>query len=194
MWGNGGPSVVRDTNGCQSGKNVLYAIPGGWMNFCLFLQGDLAIRAIVDCPGVTGACCYTNGNCANNIEEAACLAEPGATWHEGMTCAQISCEPRGACCVGTGCLDNVDPITCAQIGGTYAGDGSTCASDICIPGACCIPATGECVENFEFECDALGGIFQGAGHGLRSQPLPTADRRLLFWRNLHRRPDRNPMR
>ena len=36
--GSGGPSVVRDINGCQAGRNVLFAIPGGWMNFCLFLR------------------------------------------------------------------------------------------------------------------------------------------------------------
>jgi hypothetical protein len=28
------PSVVHDGNGCQSGKNVIYAIPGGWLNAC----------------------------------------------------------------------------------------------------------------------------------------------------------------
>ena len=28
------PSVVHDGNGCQSGKNVIYAVPGGWMNAC----------------------------------------------------------------------------------------------------------------------------------------------------------------
>lgn len=43
------PSVVRDINGCQSGRNGLFAIPGGWMNFCSFLSGDLVIRMVVDC-------------------------------------------------------------------------------------------------------------------------------------------------
>jgi hypothetical protein len=28
------PSVVHDGNGCQSGKNVIFAIPGGWLNAC----------------------------------------------------------------------------------------------------------------------------------------------------------------
>ena len=78
--GNGGPSVVRDVDGCQAGKNVLKAIPGGWMNFCLYLGGDLAIRAIIDCQGDTGACCYSNGNCGDGIEQADCEAEFGAVW------------------------------------------------------------------------------------------------------------------
>ncbi len=51
--GNGGPSVVRDLDGCQTGRNVLFAFPGGWLDFCDFLPGDLVIRAIVDCAAVT---------------------------------------------------------------------------------------------------------------------------------------------
>ncbi len=36
-----GPSLVHDGNGCQSGKNVVYAIPGGWINVCSAgLTGD----------------------------------------------------------------------------------------------------------------------------------------------------------
>lgn len=50
--GNGGPSVIRDLDGCQAGRNVLFATPGGWLNFCLFLPGDLVIRAVVDCDAV----------------------------------------------------------------------------------------------------------------------------------------------
>ena len=35
------PTVVHDGNGCQSGKNVVYAIPGGWYNACtLGVSGD----------------------------------------------------------------------------------------------------------------------------------------------------------
>ncbi|MCP4632826.1 MAG: T9SS type A sorting domain-containing protein [candidate division Zixibacteria bacterium] len=49
--GSGGPSVVRDTDGCQAGSNVLYAIPGGWLNFCLIISGDIAIRAVLDTEG-----------------------------------------------------------------------------------------------------------------------------------------------
>ncbi len=49
--GNGGPSVFSDIDGCQAGSNVLSAIPGGWLDFCLLIPGDLVIRAVVDCGG-----------------------------------------------------------------------------------------------------------------------------------------------
>ena len=36
------PSVVHDGNGCQAGKNVVFAIPGGWSDACLLgVTGDL---------------------------------------------------------------------------------------------------------------------------------------------------------
>lgn len=35
------PTVVHDGNGCQSGKNVIFAVPGGWQNACaLGVSGD----------------------------------------------------------------------------------------------------------------------------------------------------------
>jgi hypothetical protein len=47
------PSMVHDGNGCQSGKNVVYAIPGGWFDACLLgVTGDWVVYAIyrqVDC-------------------------------------------------------------------------------------------------------------------------------------------------
>lgn len=53
---NSGPSVVRDTNGIQSGRNALYADLGGsfvWFNSAtLGLTGDWVIRGVVDCPAV----------------------------------------------------------------------------------------------------------------------------------------------
>jgi hypothetical protein len=46
-----GPSLVTDVNGCQAGKNAIFAIPpSAWFNACLFgIAGDLSIRAVVDC-------------------------------------------------------------------------------------------------------------------------------------------------
>ena len=46
-----GPSVVTDTDGCQAGKNGIFAIPPSiWYNACtLGVTGDFAIRAVVDC-------------------------------------------------------------------------------------------------------------------------------------------------
>lgn len=164
--GNGGPSVVRDVTGCQAGRNVLYGDPGlgwGWWDFCFLISGDIAIRAVIDCPAATGACCYASGLCADEIEEVDCIAEFGAQWHEGQSCEQISCDPRGACCRLGDCLTLVEPSVCESIDGVYAGDGTNCADQVCISGACCIAATGECVQNFEFQCVVMGGNFQGPG-------------------------------
>ena len=50
-------SVVHDGNGCQSGKNVIYAIPGGWLNVCsLGLTGDWVFYVIYRsaCPTAVG--------------------------------------------------------------------------------------------------------------------------------------------
>ncbi len=43
-------SVVTDRNGCQPGKNLIYAIPpGAWFNSCsLGVTGDFVIRAVVE--------------------------------------------------------------------------------------------------------------------------------------------------
>lgn len=165
--GNGGPSVVRDLDGCQSGKNALYAIPGGWLNFCLFLNGDLAIRAIVDCPGPSGACCHASGLCENGKQQADCQAF-GDVWTQGQTCAQVNCTPRGACCRAGGCLQLTQQAQCESIDGVWAGPGTDCNQSACVAGACCIPTTGECVQNFEFQCLALGGTF--LGHGVSCGP------------------------
>lgn len=47
-----GPSVVTDADGCQSGKNAIYArFPlEGWFDACLLgVSGDFAIRGVLDC-------------------------------------------------------------------------------------------------------------------------------------------------
>ena len=163
-------SVFRDVSGCQAGKNVLYAIPGGWFNFCTFLQGDLVIRAVIDCPGVTGGCCHADGTCENAVEEADCQ-EFGDVWHEGLNCGEFTCTARGACCRSGGCLQLVDAATCAAIGGTYAGNGSDCNDDVCVTGACCF-ADGSCEELFEFDCVDQGGTFHGIGTECDPNPCP----------------------
>ena len=162
--GNGGPSVVRDINGCQSGRNALYAIPGGWLNFCLFLGGDLGIRAVIDCPGVTGACCRGDGSCENEVEEADCLGTFD-DWYEGQSCAEITCpDPIGACCNGTGgCINYQTQATCETVlSGIYAGHATLCADDVCDLGACCLP-NGDCEDVVAAACLDDGGAFEGPG-------------------------------
>jgi hypothetical protein len=160
--GGGGPSVVRDVDGCQTGKNALYALPGGWLDFCIYLLGDLAIRAVIDCPGPSGACCHADGTCGDNSQQEDCQGF-GDLWTQGQTCGQVTCTARGACCRAGGCLPLISLSDCAAIGGVWAGPGSDCNQSACVAGACCLPATGECVQKFEFECSDLGGTFLGHG-------------------------------
>ncbi len=153
---NGSASVVRDQNGCQSGKNWLYGNIGSgtrWYNFCtppLSLQGDLVIRAIVDCQGA------------------------GQTFFQGQTCTQVTCPaPTGACCNGTGgCFDGQEELFCENtLQGIYAGNGTMCIDDVCDLGACCMP-TGACAQYVEAQCVAEGGTFRGVGTTCTPNPCP----------------------
>jgi hypothetical protein len=57
----GSASVVRDVNGCQAGRNALYTSGGTWIDFCIYLAGDLVIRAVLDTtpPASTVECSLT---------------------------------------------------------------------------------------------------------------------------------------
>lgn len=46
-----GPSVATDVDGCQAGRNAIFAIPpGSWFNSCaLGVSGDFAIRGVLHC-------------------------------------------------------------------------------------------------------------------------------------------------
>ena len=59
-----GPSLVTDANGCQAGKNGIFAIPPSqWFNGCLLgISGDFAIRAVVDCGGPLFADGFESGD------------------------------------------------------------------------------------------------------------------------------------
>jgi hypothetical protein len=52
------PTVVHDGNGCQSGKNVVFAVPGGWNDACVLgVTGDWVFYVFyrkTDCGGVSG--------------------------------------------------------------------------------------------------------------------------------------------
>lgn len=59
------PSMVHDGNGCQGGKNVIYAIPGGWMDVCsVGLTGDWVVYAI-----------YRQVNCGTSVGEGVVSSE-----------------------------------------------------------------------------------------------------------------------
>ena len=51
---SGGPSLITDVDGCQAGKNAIFATPpNAWFDSCLSgVSGDFVIRAVVECPVV----------------------------------------------------------------------------------------------------------------------------------------------
>jgi hypothetical protein len=53
------PTVIHDGNGCQTGKNVVYAVPGGWYDACtLGITGDWIFYVI-----------YRQVECTTGMEE-----------------------------------------------------------------------------------------------------------------------------
>jgi hypothetical protein len=181
----GSPSVVRDNDGWNPGRNVLYGnVPPPWgsgwtwydfneQSTVWFIAGDLGFRAVIDCPGVTGACCDLNGDCMDGVEEMDCQG-PFDTWFGEQPCASLTCpDPVGACCNGTGgCLEARTQTACEDnLSGIYAGNGTTCASGVCDLGACCL-LPGTCEDVIELECDNLGGAFQGAGTDCATTQCP----------------------
>ncbi len=163
--GGGGASVVADTDGCQWNHNVLYAIPGGWLDFCALISGDLVIRAIVDCEETPGACCLPSGLC-EQLTPTECADQDGTFQGEGVSCDDVTCpQPDGACCIAASevCVD-ATLQECNALGGTWAGAETDCATYVCFPsGACCLP-DGSCLDQASpDECSAQGGVFQGDG-------------------------------
>ncbi|MEW6249339.1 MAG: hypothetical protein AB1716_01730 [Planctomycetota bacterium] len=160
-----GPSLVTDTDGCQAGKNAIYAIPpGAWFNACaLGVSGDFVIRAAVDCPDQTGACCLPDGTCVVKTSSE-CTSAGGTYQGNGTNCGSVNCpQPSGACCFDAthGCV-NLTLADCNMAGGRWGGAGTTCATYVCFPsGACCKP-DGTCVDNVSpAQCSSLNGTFQG---------------------------------
>ena len=121
-----GPSVVTDT-GCQTGKNALFAIPGGWLNACaLGVSGDFVIRAVVYCGELAGACCMPDGSCLQNFTFQ-CAAAGGIFHGAGTSCTPNPCpQPVGACCFGTVCAADQTEAACAGSGGDWVGPLTTC--------------------------------------------------------------------
>jgi len=159
-----GPSVVTDLDGCQYGKNGLYANGIGWTNSCDWgVSGDWVIRAVIDCQSIdTGACCIGT-LCVDDFTEADCNEFDGIWQGADTTCDEVECDPPGACCIEAteGCLD-LNEGDCAIVGGLWKGSGTDCDTYVCFPkGACCLPDA-TCVDEMSPEdCDALSGVFMG---------------------------------
>ena len=83
-----GPSVVRDNDGCQAGRNGIYAQDLGgnfaWNSSCAFgLAGDFVIRAVVDC----GSGGTPMANLSATKSAAAPTVAPGGTVDYTLTIA-----------------------------------------------------------------------------------------------------------
>jgi hypothetical protein len=172
--GQGGPSVVRDTNGCQPGKNVRFEVPGPWTDFCLWMGGDLAIRAVIDCDVITGACCASDGTCSI-LTAAACTAGNGIYQGSDTSCTPNPCpQATGTCCAPDGSCTVTTGLECQ---GTYLGDNTDA---LCQPGhtpcpppgggACCWPWG--CTEVESAFCQPQGGVYMGDGSTCLPDPCP----------------------
>jgi len=163
----GTPSLVRDIDGCQNGRNAVLdlGVFNDWLNFCNFLGGDVFIRAVVDCGEPTGACCLPTGECASGLTSAACSNAGGSYQGNGVTCESVTCpQPEMACCLGPEACVDLTVAECAIAGGLPAGFGTDCDTHQCyVSGACCFP-DGGCSEAVPAEvCTASGGAFHGGG-------------------------------
>ena len=171
---NGTPSVFRDLDGCHAQGNVLYAIPGSWMDFCVYLPGDLVIRAVIDCEEMQGACCLSDGACVV-LTASDCTTQGGTYQGDGVSCSSVECpQPVQACCfeLTGGCLD-LTADDCLTAGGIPAGIGTECGTYVCFPiGACCLPDA-TCQDGLSpEECAALAGVFQGDGTDCATTECP----------------------
>jgi len=74
----------------------------------------------------TGACCQSDGTCANDVTEADCQ---GVAWHEDQFCFFVQCPAVadiGACCLADGICANSTTEGCDALGGTFAGGATNC--------------------------------------------------------------------
>jgi hypothetical protein len=170
-----GPSLVTDINGCQTPRNAVFAIPGGWINPCaLGMSGDFVIRAVIDCPSALGACCLPDGTCTSAMTEKECTDAEGTFQGEGALCPPSCPQPLGACCFSDpeGCA-NLTLNQCAVARGQWQGPGTDCGTLVCNPtGACCLP-DGSCLDATpEADCLAAGGAFQGDETSCASASCP----------------------
>ncbi|HET7845329.1 MAG TPA: DUF11 domain-containing protein [Xanthomonadales bacterium] len=118
-----GPSVVRDVDGCQAGRNMIQADFGGtlvWVSSCsLGVGGDWVIRAVVDCPATV-----VNANLAITKTAVGSVYAPGGT--VAYTIVATNAGPSGA--NGASVTDTF-PATLTNVGWTCtAAGGGMCGA------------------------------------------------------------------
>ncbi|MBK8913903.1 MAG: lamin tail domain-containing protein [Phycisphaerales bacterium] len=112
------------------------------------------------CQPTGGACCYSNGACLAEPNQAQCEAFGGLWQGDGTACTPETCRPV-ACCFPDGSCSNVPAGTCGLLGGAAGPAGSDCFTTLC-PRACCLP-DGSCVMLPIPVCQAQGGAPQAGG-------------------------------
>jgi len=77
-------SLVTDLDGCQTGRNSIFAIPPNqWFSSCLLgVSGDFVIRAVIDCPLSAG-----NADLVLNQSADPALYRPGEALNYTITLA-----------------------------------------------------------------------------------------------------------
>lgn len=110
-----GPSLVTDANGCQAGRNGIFAEPpSAWFSSCaLGVSGDFVIRAVIDCPAVP-----TSANLAVQKLASASTYTPGQPI--GYTITASNAGPAAANAVTV--LD-LFPTDLSNVQWTCAGQG-----------------------------------------------------------------------
>ncbi len=98
----------------------------------------------VYCTPQTGACCLSDGTCAELTADD-CNAAGGVYSGDGTDCGTVVCTPPfGACCqTGGGCLDGLTQGDCDAQGGAYQGDGTDCGTVSC-PNTKGVPPGSDC--------------------------------------------------
>ena len=117
-----GPSVTVDTDGCQAGRNAIYADfpPFAWASACaLGVTGDFVIRAVVDCPAASATVTPSAGvNGSINPSTPQTVSVGATTTFTVTPNAGFSATVGGTCggsLVGTTYTTNVITVSCTVI-------------------------------------------------------------------------------
>jgi hypothetical protein len=80
-------TLATDTNGCQAGKNLIFAVPGGWTDACSFgVSGDMFVRTKVV---TNGPIVYGSGLAGTNGVPQ--IGFGGGPWYVGNDGFFIKC-------------------------------------------------------------------------------------------------------
>ena len=115
--------------------NILVAVTnytGAWTpvtNNLLTVQHFAELKAVADKLtteiSCCGACCLTNGNCAQ-LRQPACTNQSGIYQGDATVCSNVHCT--GCCWFTDGTCSQLSQYACTNQGGTYSGDGTQCTN------------------------------------------------------------------